>query len=73
MDFITTYRLLFESPYTKAMTYFRVWCDDNDEYVKSKDALFKYGIQNKIPKQVIHEIADDMRIDVDSWDDYKWK
>lgn len=72
MRFNKLLQLLSESPYTKAMVYYRVWCDDHDEYVKSKEALFKYGIENKIPKNILHEISDDLRIEIKDWSSYKW-
>lgn len=65
MDFNKTLKFLIESPYTKALSYFRIWCDENDQYIKDAKALFKYGRENKIPKNMIHEIADDMEIAVD--------
>jgi len=69
MDFNGVLKFLAESPYTKALSFFRIWCDehsDRSKYnVKNKDALFEYGRTHKLPKSVIHEIADDMEIDVD--------
>jgi hypothetical protein len=73
MDFNSVMRLISESPYTKALSFFRIWCDEHSDRTKynvnSKSALFEYGREHKIPKNVIHEIADDMEIAV-NMDEY---
>jgi hypothetical protein len=56
---------------------YRAWCDENDHFVSDKSALFAFAkhIRSKYSDVKafvadIHEIADDMRIEVNpkDWD-----